>query len=240
MTQLVQFKWSRRCHVYVFPDAKLSWRERRGRRQKWKKGQNILIAATLEITPKRIFVFKMTIPHELSLHTVSRLLLCMEERTDIWSTRGQPRGFVVREQQKRLVVVLTVCPPALHPCSCMTQIPMILEALKREEDFRLFVSPWSPPAWMKVCTTVNSMSFVIAVIQGIFFFRFLFHCFFFFFFFVCLILYYYFTRCKSPLSMKPFCVHDLIFYNAVCLSSSIRLYSLLSNSLFMRPFFHCC
>lgn len=29
---------------------------------------------------------------------------------------------------------------------------MLLEALKRRSDLKLFTSPWSPPAWMKVCT----------------------------------------------------------------------------------------
>lgn len=43
-----------------------------------------------------------------------------------------------------------------HPSSCpelfppARQIPMILEALKREPGLQLFTSPWSPPAWMKV------------------------------------------------------------------------------------------
>jgi glucosylceramidase len=31
------------------------------------------------------------------------------------------------------------------------RIPMLREAVKRTPDLKLFVSPWSPPAWMKVC-----------------------------------------------------------------------------------------
>eukprot|EP00903_Cladosiphon_okamuranus_P018045 g16606.t1 len=30
------------------------------------------------------------------------------------------------------------------------RIPMLLEALERRPDLQLFISPWSPPAWMKV------------------------------------------------------------------------------------------
>ncbi len=29
------------------------------------------------------------------------------------------------------------------------RIPMIKEILKRRSDIKVFVSPWSPPAWMK-------------------------------------------------------------------------------------------
>jgi glucosylceramidase len=30
------------------------------------------------------------------------------------------------------------------------RIPMLREALKRRPDMKIFTSPWSPPAWMKV------------------------------------------------------------------------------------------
>jgi glucosylceramidase len=37
------------------------------------------------------------------------------------------------------------------------RIPMLREAVKRTPDLKLFVSPWSPPAWMKVSLTLLSV-----------------------------------------------------------------------------------
>ncbi len=40
----------------------------------------------------------------------------------------------------------------------MVQIPMILSALKRRKDLKIFTSPWSPPAWMKVRMSTKAKS----------------------------------------------------------------------------------
>lgn len=51
-------------------------------------------------------------------------------------------------------------PPPFSDLFPHPQIPMILEALKRQEGLKLFISPWSPPAWMKVRSRV---AFIVIV-----------------------------------------------------------------------------